>query len=292
MAAPQYTSCKITRAVGKPSFDRQGGISKLYLFSYVKYSKSLNLVEGQKVITFPSTIAYEFEAEGMSFSESTSVVNGGVEWTQNLSFKLTKSSEDSQVHLLPNKDYSAVILDRNGDYRFIGMRNGAEVTVSSTTGSSKRDMNGYSVSLTAKEDNQAYYIPDFKSLFTVVSPIEFICPARVTNLRNSIYYGGSSINIEWDAAIVGTLPVEGYYVYVNNSYNSTLGGGLTNTRITDLEAGEDFSIFVKAYDTEGNIGPSSNVLNVSTLEAGFAFRVANDNGRVEALECIPSSFNI
>jgi len=290
MAAPQYTSCKITRAVGRPSFDRQGGISKLYLFSYVKYSKSLNLVQGQKVITFPSTIAYEYEAEGMAFAESTAVVNGGVEWTQKLTFTLTESSEDSQVHLLPSKDYSAVILDRNGDYRFIGMRNGAEVTVQATTGIGKGDMNGYSISLTAKEDNQAYYIPDFDSLFTIVSPIEFTCPLEATNLRNDAYYGSSSISIEWDAAIEGTLPIEGYYVYLNNSYNSTIGGGLTNTDITGLEPSTDYSIFVKTYDTEGNIGPSSNVLNVSSLD-GYSFRVLSDGGIVESLECIPSSFN-
>ena len=199
--AVQYPDCKITKAVGRPCADRQGGISKLYLFSYVKYSKSLNLVQGQEVITFPSTVAYEWQAQNISFTESTSVKNGGVEWTQKLSFTITESNILSEVYKLPNKDYSAVILDRNGNYRFIGMRNGGEVTVNASSGTNRGDLNGYNITLTAKEDNQAYYVPTFESLFIETPPIGFESPFRPTNLRiNGSYTGGSAVSVEWDAS--------------------------------------------------------------------------------------------
>ena len=165
----EFITCKITKAVSRPCNNRQGGIAKLWLFAYVKYSKSLNLVQDQKVVTFPLTNAYQYEAQNISFTESTALQNGGVEWTQKLSFTITESDELSEVYKLPNQDYSAVVLDRNGKYRFIGMRNGGEVTVNAVSGTSKGEMNGYNVSITAKEDNQAYYIPDFETIFSLVN---------------------------------------------------------------------------------------------------------------------------
>tara|TARA_R110000765_G_scaffold47987_1_gene98366 strand:- start:55 stop:924 length:870 start_codon:yes stop_codon:yes gene_type:complete len=283
---PQYNSCKITKAVGRPSFDRQGGISKLYLFAYVKYSRSLNTVQDQQVITFPATVVYEFEAENMSFSQSTSLKDGGVAWNQKLSFTLTQSDKDSEVYKLANKDYSAIILDRNGDYRFIGMRNGGEVTVQTTTGTGKGEMNGYSVTLTASESNQAYYVPTFDSLFTVVKPIAFECPSRPINLTYRNYTGGDSITLDWTAAPQGTLAVFGYYSYINNSYHSTINFG-TNLSITGLAPNTDFAMFVKAYDTDGNIGGPSNIINVTSVGDGaYELRVANDFGYTESLECI------
>ena len=164
----EQITCNITKAIGRPCRERQGGIDKLYLFAYVKYSKSLNLTINQEVITFPLTDAYLYEAVNISFTESTSVLNGGIEWTQNLNFTITSSDELSEVYRLANKDYSAVILDRNGKYRFIGMRNGGEVSVNAVSGTSRGEMNGFNISLTAKEDNQAYYIPNFETIFNIV----------------------------------------------------------------------------------------------------------------------------
>ena len=284
--AVQYPDCKITKAVGRTCADRQGGISKLYLFSYVKYSKSLNLVQGQEVITFPSTVAYEWQAENISFTESTSVKNGGVEWTQKLSFTITESNILSEVYKLPNKDYSAVILDRNGNYRFIGMRNGGEVTVNASSGTNRGDLNGYSINLTAKEDNQAYYVPTFESLFIETPPIGFESPFRPTNLRiNGAYTGGSAISVEWDASTQGTLPIDGYYLYVNNLFYKDVSFSTVST-IFGLQPGTENEVTVKAYDTDGNIGGASNKLILTAVSGDFAVRVANDFGYTESLECI------
>ena len=276
--------CDITKAVGRSCNNRQGGIDKLYLFPYVKYSKSLNLVQGQTVVTFPATFAYLYEAENISFSESTSVKNGGVEWSQDLSFTITESSVDSEVYKLANQDYSAVILDRNGNYRFIGMRNGGEVTVKSTSGVSKGDMNGYSISLKAKEDNQAYYIPDFETLFTIKLPTGFESPDNPENLSYSNFYGGANVDLTWDVSEAGTLPVAGYYVYVNGSIHSIV---TTNSlSITDLEQGTDYAIYVKAFDTEGNSSGADGDIDIMTLDGDYPFRVGTDGGTTESLDCI------
>ena len=281
----EQITCKITKAVGRSCNNRQGGIDKLYLFAYVKYSKSLNLVQDQKVVTFPLTDAFLYEAENISLSQSTSLKDGGVEWSQTLSFTLTQSDKDSEVYKLVNKDYSAIILDRNGDYRFIGMRNGGEVTVQTSTGTGKSDMNGYQVTLKASESNQAYYVPSFDSLFNVVRPIAFECPSRPINLRYNEYTGGSSIDLYWNAATQGTLAIEGYYIYVNSSYYSFTSG--TSIRITDLEPSTNYSLSVRAYDVDGNYSAKSNEINITTVSGGaYELRVANDFGYTESLECI------
>jgi hypothetical protein len=280
----EQITCKITKAVARPCNNRQGGIAKLWLFAYVKYSKSLNLVQDQKVITFPFTNAFQYEAQNISFSESTALQNGGVEWTQKLNFTITESSELSEVYKLPNQDYSAVVLDRNGKYRFIGMRNGGEVTVSATSGTSRGEMNGYNVSITAKEDNQAYYIPDFDTIFNLVSPVRFESPSATRNLVYSNFYGGDSIDLDWDASTRGTLPLAGYYIYNNNSLFATVQSNSIN--ISNLDPASSYSFYVRAFDTEGNYSIATNKINVSTVSGDYPFRVASDGGVVESIECI------
>ena len=276
----------ITKAIGRSCKNNQGGVSKLYLFPYVKYSKSQNLTDDQEVTTFPATVAYLYEAENVSFTESTSVKNGGVEWTQKLSFTITKSDSSSEIYRLVKKDYSAVILDRNGNYRFIGMRNGSEVTINSVSGTGIGDLNGYNVSLTAREDNQAYYVPTFESLFTIVNPAVFQLPTSPSNLVYRYYTGGSSISLDWDASAAGTEALAGYYVYVNGSLHQTINFG-TNVTIGYLQPSTSYSFYVKAYDIEGNTSGSSNTINVTSVSGGaYELRVANDFGYTESLECI------
>ena len=280
----EQITCNITKAISKTCKNRQGGISKLYLFPYVKHSKSLNLTLDQEVVTFPFTNAFLYEAQNIVFTESTSIQNGGIEWTQKLDFTIPEADENSEVYKLANKDYSAVVLDRNGKYRFIGMRNGGEVTVNAVSGTLRSDMNGFNISLNAKEDNQAYYIPTFETIFNVVTPSEFILPSAPSNLVYSNFYGGDSIDLDWDASTQGTLPLAGYYIYNNNSLFATVQSNSIN--ISNLDPASSYSFYVRAFDTEGNYSIASNKINVSTVSGDYPFRVASDGGVVESIECI------
>tara|TARA_R110000765_G_scaffold349988_1_gene440064 strand:+ start:1149 stop:2021 length:873 start_codon:yes stop_codon:yes gene_type:complete len=281
----EFISCEITTAVGRnETNNRLGGIDKLYLFAYEKYSKSLNLVSGQEVVTFPETTAYQYDGENMSFTESTSLKDGGVVWTQKLNFTITKSSSNSEVFKLVRQDYSAIILDRNGDYRFIGMRNGGEVSVNATSGTNKNEMNGYSISLEAKEDNQAYYIPDFEAIFNVSIPYVPVNIIGATDLVYENFYGGSSVDLSWNVGIGGTYPIAGYRVYINDSLFTTQTG--TTLSLSHLQAQTTYSIRVKTFDSIGCIARPTNRIFLTTYTAGFAFRVANDEGYIESLECV------
>ena len=280
----EQITCNITKAISKTCKNRQGGISKLYLFPYVKHSKSLNLTLDQEVVTFPFTNAFLYEAQNIVFTESTSIQNGGIEWTQKLDFTIPEADENSEVYKLANKDYSAVVLDRNGKYRFIGMRNGGEVTVNAVSGTLRSDMNGFNISLNAKEDNQAYYIPTFETIFNVVTPSEFILPSAPSNLVYSNFYGGNSIDLDWNASTQGTFPIGGYYIYNNNSLFATVQSNGIN--ISNLDPASSYSFYVRAFDTNGNYSSPTNKINVSTISGDYPFRVASDGGVVESIECI------
>ena len=168
--------CTIQRGYTESCKDFQGGIDKLYLFPYIKYGVSDVLFGGfskgrnpdaQDITQFPQTTIYEYEAVNISYSENASVTSGGVEWSQDLSFTIPRSFVDLNIYKLMRQDYCAIILDRNGNYRIIGLWNGGEVTISAGTGGEKSAMNGSTVTLKAREDNQAYFLSNFNTDFTI-----------------------------------------------------------------------------------------------------------------------------
>lgn len=154
----------------------QGGIDKVYLFPYVKYGVSdiafrgntkVNDPNAQSISRFPDTTIFEYEAVNISYTENATTTSGGIEWSQDLFFTLPRSFEALNAFKLMYQDYCAIILDRNGNYRLIGLWNGGEVTINAGTGGEKNAMNGSTISLKAREDNQAYFLSNFATDFTI-----------------------------------------------------------------------------------------------------------------------------
>ncbi len=180
----------------------QGGVDKVYLFPYVKYgvsditfggSSKVNNPNAQNITRFPSTTIYEYEAVNITFTENATITSGGIEWAQDLSFTLPRSFEALNAFKLMYQDYSAIILDRNGNYRLIGLWNGGEVTINAGTGGEKNAMNGSTISLKAREDNQAYFLNNFDADFTIFNndSINFL-EFSVTSSSFQITTGGGT----------------------------------------------------------------------------------------------------
>ena len=180
----------------------QGGVDKVYLFPYVKYGVSditfgggskVNNPNAQNITSFPSTTIYEYEAVNISYTENATITSGGIEWAQDLSFTLPRSFEALNAFKLMYQDYCAIILDRNGNYRLIGLWNGGEVTINAGTGGEKNAMNGSTISLKAREDNQAYFLNNFDADFTIFNndSINFL-EFSVTSSSFQITTGGGT----------------------------------------------------------------------------------------------------
>ena len=150
--------------------NNQGGVTEIYLFPFTQLSRSAVEFNQQLIDDFPDTDIVKYEVLGSTFNESSKIAQGGVEWNQTVSFRAPRLTSLSELYKLTLKDYCVIIRDRNGLYRMIGLWNGATANVTDTTGSSKNSFQGYNVTLTAKEDNQAYFITEtrFNEFFTIL----------------------------------------------------------------------------------------------------------------------------
>ena len=76
--------------------------------------------------------------------------------------------------MLTSKDYRAIFIDRVGNIRILGLYNGCEATVTDTTGGDKTSANSYQITITAKEDNQAYYMDSLLPEFIIDTEKNYI----------------------------------------------------------------------------------------------------------------------
>ena len=72
------------------------------------------------------------------------------------------------------KDYRAIILDRNGKYRIVGLFNGLISEMTKTTGGGKSDFNGYQITMEGREIKSALFIDDLDSAGFEISEDNFL----------------------------------------------------------------------------------------------------------------------
>jgi hypothetical protein len=147
-------ACDITQGRVKACKDGVGGNSKLYLFNYLE--DAFTITAGQATAINPSLLEafeYELEGDGNIFAENkVSDRNTGTSInTQTLTIVLKKmdAATSAEFNLLTAGYPMAVIKDRNGNYKAIGIDDGIDFTVDATTGGAKADLNGYTLTGTS-----------------------------------------------------------------------------------------------------------------------------------------------
>ena len=148
----------ITSNIPRTRKELLGGIDKVYLFPFIKYSWSSITVLLQELTAFPATTLYDLYSVSSSFTENTEIEGGSVAWNQSFSIDIPKMEVASEIYKLSYKDYRAIYIDRNNNIRILGLYNGLEAQITQETGANKGDFSGYRVSFTGREDNQSYYI--------------------------------------------------------------------------------------------------------------------------------------
>ena len=146
--------------------DSQGGIKRIYLFPFVKYSRSQIQLNNNVLISFPSTEVFEFEVVGdLGVTQAMSENDGGKFF--DISFEVLIDGH-LEINKFLKKDFRAVILDRLGNYRLLGCFNGLTCnSVNKTTGSGKSDFNGFKLSFEGQEIKEA---PFFYDLNVITNP--------------------------------------------------------------------------------------------------------------------------
>ena len=158
-----------------PCNDNIGGVTKLYLFTYVDYRRYQIEVDGNTLVSYPATTIYEYElrADGNVLNEDLQTDEEGISYDQSVSGVLKQIGINYfNTSNLLNKKVGCIIKDRLGNLKIIGLYNGCRVpSVNFTTGGSRSDFNGANISISARETKQAFYIDDLASAgFTFPSP--------------------------------------------------------------------------------------------------------------------------
>jgi hypothetical protein len=156
--------CGITSGRSKQCSDSVAGFDSVYLFPFVSYDRSQIILNTNIVTTFPDTEIFKFEVLNANLSEEMSEDDGGIFYDQNLSFDLAKTSVHDNLELtkLMDKDYMAIISDRNGIFRLLGTYNGLSAEVTKVTGGGMEDFNGYKVTMEGKESLSSLFVSNLE----------------------------------------------------------------------------------------------------------------------------------
>ena len=146
-------SCNITAGRLRVCKDSLGGNSTLYLYNPISDGTPAWTVAGGEATAMNVllTAAYKFELEGDGNTLEEAVVSdrstGTRVNTQTLTIVLKKPDADTnaEFNLLASNYAEAVIVDRNGNYRAIGIDDGIDFNITSSTGGAKTDLNGYTL---------------------------------------------------------------------------------------------------------------------------------------------------
>jgi hypothetical protein len=118
-----------------------GGIQFLYLFPFIKYSRSQIVRDGLTVVNFPATLVYAFGAD-LSFTDSQNTEDGGKLFTESLSVKFIGLEVNTELQKLIGSDYRVIIKDGNGVFRLLGAYNGMTTEFNSTSGGNLSEFSG------------------------------------------------------------------------------------------------------------------------------------------------------
>jgi len=142
--------CLITSGRAKACKDGLGGQSTLYL--YISLEDAFTVLNGEATamnVGLTAAYAYPLEGDGNTLEQSmVSDRNTGTRVnTQTLTIVLKNmdAAANAEFNLLAAGYPQAVVVDRNGNYIALGLDDGIDFTVVSTTGGAKTDMNGYTL---------------------------------------------------------------------------------------------------------------------------------------------------
>ena len=158
--------------------DSVGGVRKVWLCKYVKYSRSQIITSGNILVSFPDTFIYSFHSvEASNASELMEQNDGGKFYNQSISLSF-QGADLKEIELLQNIDFRILYLDNNGAYKILGLRNGMEAgTIAYETGGAKSSLNGFKINFTGKEKEEAVFVLDLEDVGFIeegVTPDHFL----------------------------------------------------------------------------------------------------------------------
>jgi len=153
-------ACDITAGRVKQCKDGIGGVSKLYVWNFIEDPFTVAAGEATAInVLITAVFEYELSGDGHVLDENKvpSRDNGTALNTQTTTAILQKidAATSAEMNLLAASFPQAAVKDRNGNYFAVGITDGIDFTVTPNTGSTKGDLNGYTLVGLSTEQNLA-----------------------------------------------------------------------------------------------------------------------------------------
>ena len=142
-----------------------GGIRNFYFVNYDNTLLSGATLSGDEITALAGATAcfkYELHGDGNSYDEenNVSIENGTSFWegTGTFVLKVQDAATQAELKLASFGRPHVIVEDYNGKFRLVGAEHGCQVSVGTATGGAMGDLNGYNITVTARETNPAYFI--------------------------------------------------------------------------------------------------------------------------------------
>jgi hypothetical protein len=158
-------ACDPTRSRGRQCKSFVGGNSEVWLYKY-NGSDAWGTVTAGEVSSLSGSVTaaykYVLDGDGNTFEEVTvgQRNEGSRITTQTLTFFLSGLSalDAAEFNLIAASYSQIVVKDRNGKYRAVAIDDGADFSITGTTGGAKLDASGYTVVATSTTTAEAPYL--------------------------------------------------------------------------------------------------------------------------------------
>jgi len=160
-------ACLLTTGRKVPCKSAVGGLKAVYFHDKIDVSQLVPTITAGEIVSFtPSEPAdwYKFDLKGTSSLDTaltSSRENGTTFYESTLQIELTylDVATQEEIKLLAHAMPNVAVEDYNGNFFFLGLYHGCEVTAGNiVTGSAMGDKSGYSLTFIAQETAPPYFI--------------------------------------------------------------------------------------------------------------------------------------
>ena len=156
-------NCVLTEGIPLACLESTGGVKNVYIGAFSDIT-TFTYDADEIIDTVTSTesfYTFKFRPQTASYGEelSKSLENGTTFWTQTLTmiFHKMDAAKRNNMLLLSGTSMHVIVETQNGDYWWLGLANGADVSATTSgAGQAYGDLNGYNLTITGLEPNMAH----------------------------------------------------------------------------------------------------------------------------------------
>ena len=149
-------ACVLTTGRTEPCKDAVGGLKTIYFYDFLEDAFTITAGEATAMnVGLTAAYKYDLLSDDNNLEEvgTSDQQTGTYTVQQTATFSLKKQDKDTanEINLLSKARPGAVVLDRMGNYKVIGLSDGLVISGTGVSGGEKASFNGYNLTAIATE---------------------------------------------------------------------------------------------------------------------------------------------